>query len=52
MIIANKEKAKSILGNKKTIVAANQCTCSNCNCRVSFNNNLKNLVTAYRKKLA
>lgn len=53
MILANKIKAIGKL-KKKTIISANQCTCSNCNCNCNFslNNNLGNLTKAYRKNLA
>jgi hypothetical protein len=51
MIIANKTKALGKLKKEKAIVA-NQCTCSNCNCKFSLNNNLDNLTKVYREKLA
>ena len=53
MILANKLKALGKLKKEKQVVA-NQCTCSNCNCNCKFspNNDLGNLVKAYRKNLA
>ena len=53
MILANKLKALGKINKEKQVVA-NQCTCSNCNCNCNFslNNNLGNLVKAYRKNLA
>ncbi len=34
---------------KKDAIMANQCTCSNCNCRVA--NNMMNLTSLYNKKV-
>lgn len=53
MILPNKIKALSKVKKEKQIVA-NQCTCSNCNCNCNFssNNDLGDLVKAYRKNLA
>ena len=53
MIIFDKLKELKKLG-KKSAVVANQCTCSNCNCNCNFssNNDLGDLVKAYKKNLA
>lgn len=35
---------------KKDVIMANQCTCSNCNCRSA--NNMINLAKLYKEKLS
>ena len=49
MLIPNHKKVVSKL-KKEDAVVANQCTCSNCNCRAI--NKMVNLFDAYQSKLA